>query len=227
MDEDKVDQGFVGLDQQVKPRGSFKVGIARRSSLVVVRIVTKVTQDTVAQLSPRDQPARRFRGGAERPPPTSISSTLGNHLLSGRKIKGCSSQDEKKSCGWRDAVSTIAIMSSQQYERLTPSVTGSKNSTLVVGHVVDPLWLYSPLESGVGCFSNLSFGPQPRSAASPLWVVANPRNTPDGGYLVYQYLALVLPKLVFGPTIAASRYDALPFGLFLLLLRTHLGTCQN
>jgi hypothetical protein len=79
----------------------------------VVRIVTEVTQDTMAPLSPRDQPAKRFRGGAERAPPTSMSPTLGNRLFSGRKIKGCSSQDEKKSCGQEDAVSIIAIMISQ------------------------------------------------------------------------------------------------------------------
>lgn len=114
MDEDKVDQGFVGLEQQVKPRGSFGVGIGRRSPLVVmrivvVRIVAEMTQDTVAQLPPRDQ-LQTLRGGAERAPPTSISPTLGGRLFSGRKIKGCSSQDDKKSCGWRDAVSTIAIM---------------------------------------------------------------------------------------------------------------------
>ena len=54
MDEDKVDQGFVRLEQQVKPRGPLRVSIARRSSLIVVRIVAEVTQDTVAQLSPRD-----------------------------------------------------------------------------------------------------------------------------------------------------------------------------
>jgi hypothetical protein len=42
-----------------------------------------------------------------------------------------------------------------------------------------------------------------------LLVVANPRNTLSRGYLVYKHLAAVLPKLVFGPTIAviATMYS--------------------
>jgi hypothetical protein len=47
-------------------------------------------------------------------------------------------------------------------------------------------------------------------------VVANPRNTPGRGYLVYKHLVPVLPKLSFGPTIAAVATHAFAIWQFCL-----------
>lgn len=62
-----------------------------------------------------------------------------------------------------------------------------------------------------GYFSSLNLAPNLEALHLRCEGRQSEEQTPSRGYLVYQHLGLVLPKLSFGPTITAPRCSALPF----------------